>query len=301
MLATLAALALVGVASANGPTNITVNDFIRMRCSTDGADTITAWRGVMYSNVPQEKQKAMFGLTGMNIASCFQNKEGQWFLSSRELMYYTHPDDLSQPLSTWHNPWTEQDVTVMHVANSPVQTPLGAPDDLMAAELLAGGTIISKPADVNLYYPNPLATNATFAPYSPQKMYEGGEFFKFFASTVDLAKSSPSIPATWFSWERTSQWLPWMGMGDRPGGTFCSTTGSRVAGLTELPDFIQRDIAQRLQLYAQAPHCILDEADSTSWTYFAEHFASYLRGDQFPVPAPNVSVACKWKPVPHHK
>merc|ERR1711871_1432936 len=232
----LAALACT-TALPNGPTDLSTQDFIRMRCSTDGADTIVTWQGTMYSNIPQEQQKTLFSLTGMNIASCFQNKAGEWFLSSRELMYYTPPNDFSKPLHQWHNPWTGEDVTVMHVANSPVQTPLGMPSDNSGAELLASGTILGKPADVNMYYPNPLASNETFQPYSPQKMYEGGEFFKFFASAADVrTKKSPSVN-TWFSWERTSQWLPWMKMGDRPGTLFASTTGSRVSSLSDLPDF----------------------------------------------------------------
>merc|ERR1711871_1901475 len=136
---------------------------------------------------------------------------------------------------------------------------------------------------------------------SLQKMYEGGEFFKFFASAADVrTKKSPSVN-TWFSWERTSQWLPWMKMGDRPGTLFASTTGSRVSSLNDLPKFIQKDISDRLPLYAQAPHCMQDIPDSTSWTYFSDHFAEYLAGDQFPVPAPNVSVPCKWKPVKHQQ
>ena len=51
------------------------------------------WTGLMYSDVPQEKQRTLFGLAGMNIARCFQDKEKKnWYLSSRELMYYTDLD-----------------------------------------------------------------------------------------------------------------------------------------------------------------------------------------------------------------
>jgi hypothetical protein len=249
----------------------------------------------MYSNVPQEKQAPLFGLTGMNIASCFQNEQGEWYFSSRELMYYTDLET-NEPLTEWLNPWTNETVTVMHVANAPVQGDFGQPDDTMDIELLAGGTIIAQPSDVNLFYPNPLANNDTFAPYSPQTTYEGGEFFKFFITAEDLAKDTPTIEHLWFSWERTSQWLPWMRMGNHPGTLFCSTTGSR-AEFADLPHFIQTDIRERLPLYAQAPGCLEAVPDSTSWTYFRDHFDAYLAKEQFPVAAPNVSVPCQWAPA----
>ena len=69
-------------------------------------------------------------------------------------------------------------------------------------ELLGQDSIVAIPADVTLYYPNPLASNETFAPYSPQKWYEGGEFFKFMAERADVAGSSPAIQKLWFAWER---------------------------------------------------------------------------------------------------
>ena len=158
-------------------TQLLVKDFIRLRCGTDGSDAFTTWSGTMYSNVPQQKQQPLFGLTGMNVASCFQDDAGNWYFSSRELMYYLDLET-NEPLSKWQNPFTNETVNVMHVANSPVQGGAGASTDSMPATLLAGGTILAQSSDINLYYPNPLASNRTFAPYSPQTWYEGGEFFK---------------------------------------------------------------------------------------------------------------------------
>lgn len=282
--------------TANGaPTNLSVQDFVRLRCGTDGSDTFTTWTGVMYSNIPQQKQEPLFGLTGMNVASCFQDKSGTWYFSSRELMYYLDLET-NQPLTKWENPFTNATVPVVHVANSPVQGIFGAPTDTMPAELLAGDTILAQPSDVNLFYPNPLFGNDTFAPYAPQPMYEGGEFFKFFIQTADLKRETSSIPTTWFSWERSSQWLPWMQMGARPGGLFCSTTGSRTT-FEQLPAFMQRDIEERLPLYRQAPGCYQTIPDSTSWTYFQKHFSEYSSGTaKFPIAAPNTSVPCKFQP-----
>lgn len=285
------------VCAANATTTqLSIKDFIRLRCGTDGSDAFTTWTGTMYSNVPQEQQKPLFGLTGMNVASCFKDDKGDWFFSSRELMYYLDLET-GKPLQRWTNPWTNETVSVMHVANSPVQGAFGAPTDTMDATLLANGAILAQSADVNLYYPNPLHDGTDkFAEYSPQPFYEGGEFFKFMITTTDLRQQSATIPTTWFAWERSSQWLPWMKMGARPGGLFCSTTGSR-ATFEQLPQFIQDDITTRLPLYRQPPRCYQTIPDSTSWTYFAKHFDEYRSGTAtFPIAAPNASVPCKFKP-----
>ena len=86
-------------------------------------------------------------------------------------------------MSTWHHlpPVSSHDSMWLPI-NCPAQLLCAlarlATLFFMSATLLAGGTILAQSSDINLYYPNPLASNRTFAPYSPQTWYEGGEFFK---------------------------------------------------------------------------------------------------------------------------
>merc|ERR1711937_227654 len=113
----------------------------------------------MYSNRPNEQQKTLFGLTGVNVASCFQDpKDGKWYFSSRELMYYLDPNsEEMKPLDTWLNPWTNETVRVVHVANSPVQAPFGFSNDTMPVTLLGkDGSVTAQSSDYNLFYPNVL-------------------------------------------------------------------------------------------------------------------------------------------------
>ena len=51
------------------------------------------------------------------------------------------------------------------------------------------------------------------------------------------------------TWERTSQWLPWMKMGDEDGYMFYSVMGGAVPGIESLPEYMQKDIETRLPLY----------------------------------------------------
>ena len=119
-MARLAAISLALMAglrdSAATPSKITIEDFMRLRCGTGGQTAIMEFSGTTYSNIPQEKQRPLFGLSGMNVARCFQDDSGDWWLSSREIMYYTDLET-GQPIHRWHNPWTNETLPVVHVAN----------------------------------------------------------------------------------------------------------------------------------------------------------------------------------------
>lgn len=109
-----AVLAWVGVCrvtAAVGPTTLTREEFARMRCSTyEAEDVITMWQGSAYSAssdhfaavststmlirptcfwpqmVPQEQQRELFGLFGINLARCwYDEKANSWQFTSREL------------------------------------------------------------------------------------------------------------------------------------------------------------------------------------------------------------------------
>lgn len=95
-------------------------------------------------------------------------------------------------------------MTVMHVANNPVSGALGQSDDEMDSDTTNSG-LLSLSLDINLFYPNPLYGNDTYIPFSPQKGYEGGEYFKYFVSKDKLAESTDTVAhETFFTWERTS-------------------------------------------------------------------------------------------------
>lgn len=169
----------------------------------------------------------------------------------------------------------------MHTANDPVQFVVGEGD---SPYIIQGGYYATFDNTVNLFYPNPLYNDTALRPYADYKYYEGSELFKFFAPLQEVQDPKASYaPTLHFSWTRISQWLPFMKMNGRPGSMMFTASGSRTT-FEELPQWLQDDINNRIPLYRHAPRCMLDLPDSTSWTYFKDHFESYLRGDQFPVP-----------------
>jgi len=263
-----------------------LEQFVRVRCATDGSDVFTTWRGHVWAYAEDEAPKLLFDVVGMNVARCARATNG-WSLTSRELMLYLDPES-GKVLHRWSNPWTGEEVTVAHVANSPVQAVFH-----QAPAAMEDGGAITFAIDVPLYYPNPLAADERTRPYSPAAMYRAGEFFTLSSPPGEARDSRrPAASATTITWHRVGPWLPWMAMGERRGALIYSATGSRVVGFDALDPRLRAEIDDRLPLYRSAPGCYLAAPNATSWTTFAGDLADYQRGARLPRPAPVSAEPC---------
>jgi len=179
----------------------------------------------------------------------------------------------------------------VHVANNPVQQTFS--NATTYSGMVVGDSTIFF-LDIPLYYPNPLAGNATFAPYSPQPFYQAGEFFKFIVPSRDLErKHKNKVDSVVISWTRTSPWLPWMKLGSKAGYLFYSSQGARVDAYADWPKVARDQINSRVPIYRTAPTCVLNAASVSSWTYFKTYFSQYLAGAQFPIPDTQQVYPCK--------
>jgi hypothetical protein len=256
--------------------------WVKMRSSLDPSQsTFLVWTGSIYAFVPGEKRKRLFKMVGMSVSRCLPTEENCWEFTSRELTYYLDPET-GEKLQTWKNPWTEEVLPVMHVANNPVQ---GIFKGQFPAEV--DGETTTLVFDIFPTYPNSLAADPKFAEYSPNPDYQAAELFKFVVSTAELFDEKLlSVSKLWLGWDRIGPWVPWMKMGDRAGHLIYSGSGRKVADFYQLPQLLQDEINTRMPLYRQAPEAPLDDEDMTSWLYFEKHFDAYLAGDTFPIPAP---------------
>lgn len=253
--------------------------FVKVRCSTDGQPTFITWQGSIFGFVPGKPRQRLFRMVGVSVGRCQEVEPGVWEFVSRELTYYLDPET-REMLQTWRNPWTGEECPVMHVANQFVG---GKFRGEFSAEVEAGNATFL--FDIFPTYPNPLAADDRFAPYSPQSTYQAVELFKFTVPLADLLNPDcPSVSWLILAWDRVGPWLPWMKMGDLPGSLVYSACGEKVSSVTELPPLLQEEIRTRVPLY-QKPPVQGDQKDMTSWLYFQEHFDAYLRGDRFPLPA----------------
>ena len=252
--------------------------WVKVRSSLDGAQTFLTWTGSIYSFVPNEKKKRLFNIVGMSVSRCIENEDHTWDFTSRELTYYLDPNT-NEILHKWENPWTGETVTVIHVANNPVE---GYFKGNFPGEVK--GDITTFVFDLFPTYPNPLAQDPKFSEYSPQETYQAAELFKLTVPTADLHNSElVSVSQMFICWDRIGPWLPWMKMGNRLGHVIYSATGQKVSSFSDLPTLLQEEINTRVPLYKNAAKARLN-GDMTSWMYFQKYFEQYLSGERFPIP-----------------
>jgi hypothetical protein len=247
----------------------------KMNCSlTEGEVVVYWWQGGAYSRVPGERDRHLFNVQGMNIRQCSNHQDpqrGPGFRSvSREVLLYLHPET-NEVLQAWANPWTGEEVEVLHVANDPVNMrapmyalgPDGKPTRFRG--IFMKGRVWTN-GEAPLFYENPLAGD--YQPYVGGT-YHATEMLNNFAYEKDLLDPGiAKLTDHTISWVRISQWLPWMKMGDRSGMMIFNTVGKRVAGIDDLSEPLRSEIRDNYPTYLAPPP--LDDArpNETSWTYF---------------------------------
>ncbi len=230
-------------------------DFIRVRASTDGTETISWWTGDVYGWEPDGGPHHLFGFEGLNVARAVRGEDG-WRLLTREAALYLDPVG-RDVLDVWDNPLTGRQVEVRHVFNDPVNQRLG---DRPVPVTRLGDQVVFN-VDVRLAYPSPLKV-ADYPDNSASDTYRALELFQFFAGAGELDSGKADVPSV-FSWCRVSPWLPWMAMAQRPGGLVYHCRGGKVA---EVPERLRERVGER---FLHAPEQ-WSGPNVTSWTAYAD-------------------------------
>ena len=247
----------------------------KMTCSTtQGKVIVHWWEGGMYSRVPGEKDRHLFDIQGMNIRHC-QNFEdarrGHGFQSfSREIMIHLDPAT-GQIIDRWRNPWTGEELEVVHVANDPVnmRAPSYAYDEsgkpYQLQLKLVGDKVMSRSV-YPLFYPSPLG--GAYQEWVGGT-YQAVEIFGNFYERADLFdRRRDTVRQNPLAWSRISAWLPWMKMGSRPGEIYTSTIGGRVDRIDELAEPMRTILRERYPDYTAPPPLGDPRPNETSWTVF---------------------------------
>jgi hypothetical protein len=250
----------------------------RMHCSLeDGRAALYWWHGRVYSRIEGERDRLLFNVHGWSARACktFQDAtRGYGYRSvNRELLIYLDKDT-NQVLRTWKNPWTGEEVEVLHVANDPVnmREPTYArdkegqpyrPGSFAFEELTMSGGGAAR-----LFYTNPLAGD-----YQEHVggTYHAMEFGTNAIPTERLADASLTEVGRNLTWVRVSKWLPWMKMGDRQGFVIFHTAGTRVSSIEDVPEPVRTEIRTNYAAWLQAPPLDDTRPNMTSWDQFKRH------------------------------
>jgi hypothetical protein len=237
----------------------------------DGEPVVWYWQGEAYSRRQGEADKKLFNVMGMNVRTCgaiTDPERGPGVRSvSRELLIYTDPAT-GKTLSKWTNPWTDEVVDVVHVANDPVNGDFlpkgrdGKPTQWRGVQL---GDSWYMSSTVPLFYKNVLGGE-----YQAEVggTYHATEMFNFMGDVESLTNLSKPTATVDVAWVRMSDWLPWMKMGGRDGLIYFNTAGRKLAKASDLPKAMQDEIAAHYPDYKSPPPLDDKRPNETSWTYF---------------------------------
>ena len=256
----------------------------KMACSLeDEKPVVFWWKGGAYSRVPGERDRHLFNVEGMNIRQCGTLRDPQrgegYRLVSREILLYLDIET-GRPLAKWTNPWTGKENDVVHVANDPVNGPPTFPIGRDGAPAKWRGTSMKgrvwTSGEAPLFYKNPLGGD--YQEYVGGD-YQAMEMLTMFAYEKDLLDASKKeVTDLTIAWSRTSNWLPWMEMGDRVGMMVFTTVGKRLLKAEDLTPLMKQEIATHYPTYAAPPPLDDTRPNETSWTYFKKKVDEKRKG-----------------------
>jgi hypothetical protein len=246
----------------------------KMGCDLrDGVAVTYFWAGDAFSRRQGEADKLLFRAEGMNIRQCVSVTDpvrgAGYKMVSRELLIYRDVRT-GEVLKKWTNPWTNESVDVLHVANDPVNSASyvkgrdGNP--IRWTGTILGDTWMSS-TTVPLFYTNPLA-----GAYQAEigGTYHATEMFNFSGSVANLLDPTINTAAARITWVRVSDWLPWMKMAGREGVIYFNTTGIKLDSFDDMPTSLKTELLANYPAYVAPPP--LDDArpNETSWTHFKD-------------------------------
>ena len=249
----------------------------KVQCSLEDGKPVTFyWRGDMFSRVSGERDRQLFRVEGMNTRRCTTvtdpDKGTGYRLVSREILLYIDPKS-GEVARKWSNPWTGEEVDVLHVANDPVNSTswaVGRDGKPLRWSGSVQGNRWWQTLTFPLFYTSPLGGD--YQKYVGG-FYQATEMFNFMGDLDDLLDGRKTTASVQVGWARISGWLPWMQMSGRDGEVYFHTAGVKLGSWDELPELMKKEIAAHYPEFREPPPADDTRPNETSWTYFRKKVA----------------------------
>ena len=260
----------------------------RMSGDLDLSKQKLGWYNGYVSGVrPGEALKDLFGFAGFGMSRLLPHESGIGYRKVlREVgIYY----DLKsgEPLEEFTNPYTNEKVRVVPIANDPfnttIQETLPPPPSYGGLNATAPppkvplllpwkkqGEYITLERHIHLFYKNALQPDK-WPRESAGSMARVSEFFTFFFNAADVQNEKVTSLGFHGTWARVTPWLPWMLMGQADGHCQYMTyqgSGQNLADV--LPRQVLDYIEKKYPLYLNAPTKWVDPSLSSIERYALE-------------------------------
>lgn len=190
------------------------------------------YSGVVCGVRDGEPLRPILNFEGFSSTRLVDNGDGSYQKLLRELVYYK---DLQtgEILETFRNPYTDEDVRVVPIANDPFnmvfekyypkgpsygglreteekRVPMLLPWKLTKPDTITLST------DIHLYYPSALQPDK-WPRESAGRFVRVSELFRYVIAVDDMENPDKTSVEYTGTWSRVTPWFPWMLMGQAPG------------------------------------------------------------------------------------
>jgi hypothetical protein len=259
----VAAAAPAALPDFNDPLTI-LRTHVKM-VGTLGRDRVVSFMRLnIYADLGEGNFVPFFTMNNILVDYWEPKADNQHEMRKYEVGFYTKYDS-QEPLEEFANPVTGKTMPIHHFRLGPVPrlyTPagvfaMGYTPKLLPIEVigdrvfLATQSIESRPDMLN-----------------PGQMSYTNSFMTFSAPLADIADSAVLSAPVHLQLHNKNRWAPWMGMGERPGGTVARGFGGKVASLDALPEPVK----------AGARRFVPEIFDTENWKEFLFEDSEYLKG-----------------------
>lgn len=290
----------------------------RIMGNIDMKTTKFGWfKGVVHGVRPGEKIRDLVGFSGFSAARLLPSLDGQdpgYRKVLREVGFYTDLET-GAVLETWRNPYLNEDVRVVPIANDPFNHTI---TDFMIAPPKYGGLNNNMPekrplqlnwdrlgdtlmmaARVNLFYPSALQP-AKWPRESGSTFNQVSEMFLYQMRWSDMQNPKlTSVEATG-AWNRVTPWLPWMLMGPSAGNCLYTCFFGASDSLDGADPQVIEYAAKHYPKYLTAPETWEDPSLSSLEWYAREQKPAPLPADGKIPTAPLPQLPQFGAPPPKH-
>ena len=225
--------------------------YARMDGDLDPTKEKLGWlRGTAFGVRDNEKVRPLFRVEGFSLTRIKRLEDGNWRRLLREIVFYR---DLATGaiLKTWRNPYTNEDVRVVPIANDPfnftiadrfndppsyggLQTEKREPRPYLLDWSIGADDTLVCSTGIDMIYPNALQPDK-WVRESSGAFNRVSEHFIYTVKRKDVENPKLTNLPIVGAWSRITPWLPWMLMGQAPGHVSYFTNFGTLQSLDQLP------------------------------------------------------------------